>query len=199
MWTTFIYDGKSDPMIAKMDDAIESPFSIWKTHMEPYSHPVNVGRWGQYTVWDYTSSEQKMKHIVLEDAKGQYRTLLYQNKWCTADVTDSPEIFEVCGQSVLGYRTRIPGTGHFFIEHYWVLDEHSGYPVLVDDTNIRCAVPDGYEVRKGGGLDFKAMSYSTSIWGDPKSPNAPVDEYVTMRLTLKGAKLHVLSIEIGRY
>ncbi len=110
-----------------------------------------------------------------------------------------PELFTLSGQSVLGFRAHEPGTGNFWAEHYFVYEGKLKKPVEIDQSAIRRAIddalPNGYEVRKGGGLDFKALRYESPIWKDGDGNALSSGGRVLLELALDGSTLRVESVE----
>lgn len=218
-WTTWVSDGKSDDIVTDdlplrdlpsgYFDALKR-LTYWNVVDEaddpgtpeqraPYapSHITisDIGQWGPYEVFDVTSVTAQHKGIVLRDHAGDYRILYAQFLFSTAGVEDLPTIADIQGNQVLIYRTRIPGTGSQFIELYAVIDEVSGKPRLVDlspmHAAIQQALPPGYGVWKGGGLDFAAMTFCDAVWKPGDANCCPTGGRIDLRLTLTKGILHV--------
>jgi hypothetical protein len=226
-WNVWVYDGKTgkstvnyyastnlfasyyDSLIKISDDVlyyqrVTGTLENRDLFTPPLVHVTEIGEWEGYKVLDLTNKHIKHKSIVLRDEKGYYWILYTQYHWSTAsDVGDLPSITNLNGRSILGYRTRIPGTGHFYIEHYFTVDPVQGTPVEVDtssiDEAIKKAVPKGYGVWKGGGLNFKAMTYTQGIWKPGDGNCCPTGGRIDLLLALEQSRLIVTNTHYEPY
>jgi len=159
-----------------------------------------VGQWGPYAVLDCTNADIKHKGVVLRDGNGRHWLLYLQFYWCTASSDFLPLLHEVSGQQVLTIRTRIPGTGQHFIEYHYIMSRKTGLPQAVDvsaiDRAIMSAVPKGWEVWKGGGLEFDRLRYSSPIWQPGDANCCPSGGKIEMTLTLND---EIIAVSQVRY
>jgi len=161
---------------------------------------TQIGHWGAYDVFDITNQKERHKSIVLKDRNGKYRILYTQFSGCTADVADLPEIFEISGESILSYRTSIPGTGHFYIEYYFIYDKEKGRIFRIDtetpiNETLEEVLPVGYGVWKGEGLDFKKMTFSSPVWKRGDCNANATGGKINMKLSLENGELPVVKSE----
>ena len=159
---------------------------------------TQLGHWGTYDVFDVTNQKARHKSIMLKDDIGKCRILYTQFSWCTADVTDLPDIVEISGQSILSYRTRIPGTGNSYIEYYFAYDKTNGCPQRIDivtpiNKELSRILPKDHGVWKGGGLDFKGMKYSRPVWKKGDGNASPTGGKVDLNLSLQNGKLLIVN------
>jgi hypothetical protein len=149
-----------------------------------------------------TNREIKHKGIVLKDRDGRYWILYVQFRYSTVSVDDLPAISEVSGQSVLSYRTRVPGTGNFFIELHFVYDHLLNTPMRIDtssiDKAIERAVPEGHWVAKGGGLDLGRMKYSSDVWKPGDGNASATGGKIDLGLSLDKGILRVREVKYTR-
>jgi hypothetical protein len=152
-----------------------------------------IGEWHEYTVYDVTDKAQKIKQIILKDPSGNHRVLYSQLPWCTASVNDIPCIITVEDTRILAYRTRVPGTGHFYMEHYFVQDPRTGLPVDLDmssiETTLKEILPQGHGVWKGGGLDIESLTFKHFVWKEGDGNSRPTGGRVEIKFKIEGAKL----------
>ena len=211
-WTMWVEDGKSGRMeirytpffnfadsylttIQRMCDwnVVDYPGGTISSEtrtqfMAPNLTVREIGQWGPYTVLDCTNMDIKHKGVVLRDGNGGHWILYLQFYWSTASPDFLPLLHEVAGQPVLSIRTRIPGTGNFYIEYHYIISRKTGLPQMVDisaiDHAIISAVPKGWNVWKGGGLEFERLIYSTPIWQPGDGNCCPTGGKIEMKLTL---------------
>ncbi len=170
-WTVWIADGKSDPKQLDLIPA-KTPLDNYEENMV-LIHPwefgkdnprraklgtptvTRIGRWEEYIVYDLTDRANVCKQIMLKNRYGNHKIIYSQLHWCTSGVDDLPYITRIQGISVLVYRTRVPGTGNFFREYYFISDTKKKTPVLIDtseiDNSLSRVLPKGHRVWKGAG------------------------------------------------
>lgn len=163
---------------------------------------TNIGSWGPYEVLDITIPEIRHKGIVLKDKSSKYWVLYAQFKWVAADFKGMPQILQVQEQSVLGYRSRVEGTGNFYIEKYFYYDKERKKPVLIDlnviGDAIKAAVPKGWGVFRGGGLDFPNMKYTSFVHMEDDSYHHPSGGTIDITLSLDKGKLKVVRVDYDK-
>jgi len=151
-WTVWLADGKNDMIQVDLSPS-KTPLDNYKENMvliHPWDfgkgHDDNdptrtklgtpkvtrIGTWEEYIVYDLTDRANVCKQIMLKDRYGNHRIIYSQLHWCTSGVDDLPYITCIQGISVLAYRTRVPGTGGFFREYYFIYDKKNKKPVLID-------------------------------------------------------------------
>jgi hypothetical protein len=157
-----------------------------------------VSKWGRYMVLDCTNGEIKHKGIVLRDEHGDHWILYMQFHWYNAALDFLPIVHDVAGQSVLTIRTRVPGTGHNFIEYHFVISPVSGLPQVIDlsdiDRAISANVPQGWAVLKGGGLDFEKLRFASPIWQPGDGNCCPSGGRIDMKLELNDERISVSQV-----
>ncbi len=136
----------------------------------------------------------------MRDGNRGHWILCLQLYWCSASFEILPLLHEVAGQSVLSIRIRIPGMGNFYIECHQIIMRKTGLPQMVDvsaiDQAIMAAVPNGWGVWKGGGLEFDRLRFSSPIW-QPRDGNCyPTGGHIEMKLTLTG---DIITVSHVRY
>lgn len=209
-WRIWVEEGKSpDSLVANLLEA-KTPLDNYEANLaliHPWDHGERaeakeivhrpevtaIGKWHEYTVYDVTDKAQKIKQVILGDPSGSHRVLYSQIHWCTASVDDIPCIITVEDTTILAYRTRVPGTGHFYIEHYFVQDPRTGLPVDLDmssiDTTLKEILPEGHGVRKGGGLDIESLTFKHFVWKEGDGNSRPTGGRVEINFKIEGAKL----------
>ena len=109
---------------------------------------------------------------------------------------ENAAIATVQGTPVLIYRTRVPGTGYFFIEYYFIYDKDKKTPVRINMSGIynslSRALPKDHSVWKGGGLDFEKITFSHAVWKDGDANCCPSGGRVDLKLSLKDGKIIVV-------
>jgi hypothetical protein len=131
-WKVWLADGKSDTISVDLLEAKEllenyeanlaliHPWEFGKyssTEHVPHNPKVTpIGMWCGYMVYDITDKAQVIKQIMLKDRSGNHSVLYSQIPECTCSVDDLPYVTRVDGVEILAYRTRVPGTGGFYLE-----------------------------------------------------------------------------------
>ncbi|HRT05507.1 MAG TPA: hypothetical protein P5204_07395 [Kiritimatiellia bacterium] len=212
-WKVWVRDGKTEsveinPLPAKtiFTNYIENLRLIGDWNM-PRTNPLpaeydlenfkvrQIGPWRHFEVFDVTNEKLKLKTIILRDPSGTHKILYAQFYFSTASVDDYPRIRTIAGESVLIYRTRVPGTGNFYDEYYWLLNNDTGLPEAIDlspiDVAIKKILPEKCGVWKGGGLNFENLSYSSGVWQEGDGNCCPTAGRIDLILDLVNGKLTV--------
>lgn len=215
-WTVWLADGRSDPKQLDIIPA-KSPLGNYRENMA-LIHPwdfgkdrdVNdptriklgepnvtyIGKWEEYVVYDLTDHENVCKQIMLKDKSGNHKIIYSQLPWCTANVDDLPYIVTIQGIPVLVYRTRVSGTGHFFIEYYFIYHKKNKRPIPIDMSaiveSLSRILPKGYSVWKGGGFNIEKMTFSHAVWKKGDGNCCPTGGRVDLKLSLKNGKIIVI-------
>ncbi len=209
-WKIWVEDGKTtDPLTVNLLEA-KTPLDNYEANLaliHPWDYGehaeareivhrpevTTVGKWHEYTVYDVTDKPQEIKQIILRDPSGNHRVLYSQLSWCTASVDDIPYMVTVEDTRILAYRTRIPGTGHFYIEHYFIQDPRTGLPADLDmssiETTLKEILPEGHGVWKGGGLDIESLTFKHFVWKEGDGNSRPTGGKVEIKFKIEGAKL----------
>lgn len=155
-----------------------------------------IGKWAEYLVYDLTDHVNICKQIMLKDKSGNHKIIYSQLPWSTASVDDLPYIIMIQGTPVLVYRTRVPGTGHFFIEYHFFYDEQRKKPILIDMSEIGNSLsrllPKGHSIWKGGGFNIENMTFSHAVWKKGDGNCCPTGGGVYLKLILKNGKFFVV-------
>lgn len=208
-WTIWIADGKNDTVSVNLLPA-RSPLENygknlgiihpWQFKEQPSAKSIRlqpvvtkIGRWADYEVYDITDKLNNTKQIMLKDTSGCFRVLYSQIPGCTASVDDLPRIVKTDSTDILAYRTRVPGTGCFYIEHYFLQDPQSHLPVPLDDRAItdtlREILPKGYGVWKGGGFNIETLEFKHAVWKRGDGNCGPTGGSAKIRFKIRGTAL----------
>jgi len=163
-------------------------------------HPV--GRFAEFDVQDvfYLDRNRTRAKVVLVGRNGQYRPLLWLFHDGALNLSAS-EIVTVNEVEILMSRTREDGTGHFWLEDYFVFD-----PPLQKLVNLRVQeriqeelgrlLPAGHGVWKGGGFDIRTLTFSHSIWKEGNANCCPTGGSVTLNFRLSAGRLELAASSV---
>jgi hypothetical protein len=143
-WKVWVRDGKTEsveinPLPAKtiFTNYIENLRLIAiGTCLEPIPFPRStilklqgsqIGPWRHFEVFDVTNEKLSSNdHSAgsVRNPQNLVRAVLFLHRFRRT----YPRIRTIAGESVLIYRTRVPGTGNFYDEYYWLLNNDTGLP-----------------------------------------------------------------------
>lgn len=160
-----------------------------------------VGRFAELDVLDVFYVEQKQgktkAKALLVGSNGHFRPLLYLFHDGSLSLTAS-EIITVNDVQILMSRTRESGSGHFWIEDYFIFDEP-----LQKVINLQVLDRIGEELRrllslsqgvwKGGGFDIRTLTFSHAVWNEGDSNGGPTGGKVTLKFRIAAGRLELES------
>jgi hypothetical protein len=97
--------------------------------------------------------------------------------------------------------TRESGTGHFWLEDYFVFDEAQQTIVNLQvleriGEDLRRLLPATQGVRKGGGFDIRTLTFSHSIWNEGDANGNPTGGRVTLKFRLAAGRLELVGASV---
>lgn len=107
-----------------------------------------------------------------------------------------PEQWCVAGRSILAARMPLAGFAPLCEELYWVKDDTSGEPRILDFAELetaegRACPRNGFTRPRGGKLDLKNLVYSFHIWHPGEEPCCPSGGTIDLPLAIDGTRLTV--------
>ncbi|HRJ20587.1 MAG TPA: hypothetical protein PLF84_16165 [Bryobacteraceae bacterium] len=160
-----------------------------------------VGQFAEFDVLDVFYITEKPPGIVaktlLLGRNGHFRPLLYLFHDGSLTLTPS-SIVTVNDVQILMSRTRIDGSGHHWIEDYFILDEPLQKVVNLDageriGEELRCLLPPNQGVWKGGGFDIGTLTFSHAVWNEGDSNCCPTGDKVTLKFRIAAGRLDLES------
>jgi hypothetical protein len=108
-----------------------------------------------------------------------------------------PFIRKVGNDLLLCYVARISGTGNNYVEDYFIYDRNLHRPKQLDLSAIEVAItkalPSGYDVWKGGGLDIAALKYRNYVWQHGDGNCCPTGGTIELTLSISDGKIVVVN------
>ena len=151
-----------------------------------------------YDVAHLFSPNIVVKMIVVEQSPGCFRKIYHaQNQVGEVSLARS-FLVQHDGRDLLCTRSRVSGTGAFFLESYWVF-RPSG-PVQIElegplsEVKKRLLSP-GTGVWKGYGFNVQRLCYAAPVWNDGDANCCPTAGRVLIRFQLKDEQLVPVSEE----
>jgi hypothetical protein len=162
-------------------------------------HPV--GRFADFDVLDvFYIAENPPKTVakaLLLGRNGHFRPLLYLFHDGSLTLTPSG-IVTVNEVPILMSRTRESGSGHFWIEDYFIFDEPQQKVVNLEvdqriGEELRRLLPPNQGVWKGGGFDVRTLTFQHSIWQNEDANCCPTGGKVTLKFRIAAGRLELES------
>jgi hypothetical protein len=177
---------------------------VWRPGEGPIRAEVHtVGRIGGLDALDVFYREEKQDKIkakaLLVGRDGLFRPLLWLFHDGSLSLTPS-RITTVQGHSILMSRTRESGSGHLWIEDYFLFDEPVGLVNLrVLDRigeELDRLLPLRQRVRKGGGFDIETLSFAHAVWNEGDSNGGPTGGQVFLKFRIAAGRLELESASV---
>jgi hypothetical protein len=162
-------------------------------------HPV--GRFAEFDVLDvFYVTENPPKTVakaLLLGRNGRFRPLLYLFQGGTPNLTAS-QIIIVDGRQVVMNLTRESGSGHYWIEDYFIFDEPLQKVINLEvleriDQELHRLLPPNQGVWKGGGFDVRTLTFQHSIWQNEDANCCPTGGRVTLKFRIAAGRLELES------
>lgn len=157
---------------------------------------TRIGSWAGYEVLGIVCRAADHMSIALKDAAGNLRLAYLEFGTDPPGTYVMPTIRTSGNDSLLCYKKRVPGTGNFYIEHYFFFDQQLRRPRLLDlsaiETAITKAVPSGFGVWKGGGLDIAKLKYWHYVWQRGDANCCPTGGTIALALSISDGKIVVV-------
>lgn len=143
--------------------------------------------------------ESPIAMLVLLGKAQQYRPVV----WILDDsglMLTGSQILKVERETVLSVRTRVAGSGNFYLEDYLIFDPQLQIPLnLRADSVIAAArdaaLPAGSGIWKGGGFSLADLRYVSEVWKAGDANCCPSGGVLQIQLQLKDRKLGVRNVE----
>ena len=156
---------------------------------------VKIGAWAEYEVLALTCTAAHHMSLMLKDANGKLRIAYLQ--FGSADMDAKPFVRKIGDDLLLCYAARIPGTGNNYIEHYFIYDQNLHRPKLLNvsaiSEAIAKAIPTGFGVWKGGGLDIATLKYRNYVWQRDDANCRPTGGSIELALSISDGKIVVVN------
>lgn len=208
-WEVWIADGKTGAVIDEshgcesIREAYETVLPVlcpWETNSRNPNvfspgFPVDsfriLGNWDGYEVAHVVDFEQNHQSILLKAPDDGWHFIFIQfGEWNKNSLGMEPEFWMVEGRAVLANRLPVAGNGGCHLELYWVADEESGEPRMLDLSAISeaeaSALPEKGKVGiRSGTLDLQKLTYRTPVWMPGDGACCPSGGQVEMTLAIE--------------